>query len=139
MEAEINSPMIELAPGESYTMQTEWLPTRMGSDFKTATWAGVVGDPLTAARSAEGLVLAGKFGVFFAGHLIARFYDREGLAVGSATLPEVNPLEPVALHATLPAPATTTRVSLHLLDAHGVDRGPLGEAKVTGAQEERSR
>jgi hypothetical protein len=130
MEAEINSPMIELAPGESYTMETEWLPTRMGREFKTATWAGVIGDPLTADRSPDGLVLAGRFGVFFAGRLIARFYDRDGLATGSAKLPEVNPLEPVALQATVPAPAETVRVSVHLIDGHGVDRGPLGEARV---------
>jgi hypothetical protein len=134
MEAEINSPMIDLAPGESYTMLTEWLPTRMGSDFKTATWAGVIGQPLTADRSAEGLVIAGRFGVFFAGHLIAHFYDREGLAAGTATLPDVNPLEPVALRATVQAPEATTRVSVHLIDASGVDRGPLGEVKVSTAK-----
>jgi hypothetical protein len=76
-------------------------------------------------------VIAGKFGVFFAGHLIAHFYDREGLAAGTATLLDVNPLEPVALHATVQAPEATTRVSLHLIDAQGVDRGPLGEVKVS--------
>jgi hypothetical protein len=134
MEAEINSPMIELAPGESYTMETQWLPTRMGSDFKTTTWAGVIGEPLSAERTQDGLVIAGKFGVFFAGHLTARFYDRGGFAVGTATLPEVNPLEPVALRATVPAPAETVRVSVHLLDAHGIDRGPLGETRVKDTQ-----
>jgi hypothetical protein len=133
MEAEINSPMIELAPGESYTMQTEWLPTRMGSAFKTATWAGVIGEPLTAERTPDGLVIAGTFGVFFTGHLSARLYDRGGLAVGSLTLPDVNPLEPVALHATVQAPADAARVSVHLVDAHGVDRGPLGEAQIKEA------
>jgi hypothetical protein len=111
-------------------MQTEWLPTRMGSEFKTATWAGVIGDPLTAERGADGLVIAGRFGVFFSGHPIARFYDRGGLLIGSATLPDVSPLEPVALKATLQAPADTARVSVHLIDAHGVDRGPLGETRI---------
>ena len=42
MEAEVNSPMVELKPGETYAMDTTWYPTRMGEDFKTTTWAGVV-------------------------------------------------------------------------------------------------
>jgi hypothetical protein len=140
MEAEINSPVIELAPGESYSMLTEWFPARMGSDFKTSTYAGVVGDPLTASASPQGTVsqgagpqnvtLAGKFGVFFAGRLVARFYDRDGLALGSAPLVEVNPLQPLVLNTTVQAPAATTRVSVHLIDPHGLDRGPLGEAKI---------
>jgi hypothetical protein len=144
IEAEINSPMIDLAPGERYSMRTEWFPTRMGRAFKTATYAGVVGQPLTvtAANPTEqnaapapapptrSLAFAGEFGVFFAGRLVARFYDREGLALGAAPLVDVNPLRPVALQLTVPAPAETTRVSVHLIDQNGLDRGPLGEAAV---------
>src|SRR6185312_17228837 len=48
MEAEVNSPMVELAPGESFAMETTWYPTRMGKEFKTATWSGVVGQMLEA-------------------------------------------------------------------------------------------
>ena len=59
MEAEVNSPMVELAPGESYAMDTTWYPTRMGEDFKTTTWAGVIGKPLTATATPAGLVLSG--------------------------------------------------------------------------------
>ena len=43
MEAELNSPVVRLDPGETFAMDTEWLPARMGSDFTTATYAGVVG------------------------------------------------------------------------------------------------
>jgi hypothetical protein len=157
IEAEINSPMVDLAPGERYTMRTEWFPTRMGRAFKTATYAGVVGQPLTATAPApnasatnagatsgaaatstatpatpatRSLTLAGEFGVFFAGRLVARFYDREGLALGSAPLVDVTPLQPVVLQTAVPAPAETTRVSVHLVDPNGLDRGPLGEAFV---------
>lgn len=34
MEAEINSPMVRLAPNESYTFDTVWFPTRVGNDFR---------------------------------------------------------------------------------------------------------
>lgn len=133
IEAEINSPMIDLAPGERYTMRTEWFPTRMGRAFQSATYAGVVGQPLTAtsiSSAPRSIALAGEFGVFFAGRLVARFYDREGLALGAASLVDVNPLRPVALQTTVSAPAETTRVSVHLVDPNGLDRGPLGETAV---------
>ena len=45
----------------------------MGEDFKTTTWAGVIGKPLTANGTDAGLVLSGEFGVFYAGDLVAHF------------------------------------------------------------------
>jgi hypothetical protein len=129
MEAEVNSPMVELAPGESYAMDTQWYPTRMGEDFKTTTYSGVVGVPLTATRTPAGLVLAGSFGVFYAGDLVAHYYGRGGDG-GTAKLMSVTPVEPVQLQITLQAPPNTGRVSVHLVDLHGVDRGPLGEVLV---------
>ncbi len=130
MEAEVNSPMVELKPGETYTMETEWYPTRMGEDFKTTTWAGVIGKPLTASATPAGLALSGSFGVFYAGDLVAHFYARGGAAVGTAKLAPVTPFEPVQLQATVQPPPNTVRVSLHVVDAQGIDRGPLGEALV---------
>lgn len=128
MEAEMNSPMVELAPGESYAMDTQWYPTRMGEDFKTTTYSGVIGTPLTATATPAGLVLSGSFGVFYAGDLVAHFYGRGG---GSTMkLISVIPTEPVHLQTTVQAPPNTTRVSVHLVDSHGLDRGPLGEVFV---------
>ncbi len=129
MEAEMNSPMVELAPGESYAMDTQWYPTRMGEDFKTPTHSGVIGKPLTATSTPAGLVLSGSFGVFYAGDLVAHFYGRGG--GGTAKLMSVTPTEPVQLQTTLQTPPHTSRVSVHLVDANGLDRGPLGEVPVT--------
>ena len=128
MEAEMNSPMVELAPGESYAMDTQWFPTRMGEEFKTTTYSGVIGAPLTATATPAGLVLSGSFGVFYAGDLVAHFYG--GGSAGTAKLMSVTPIEPVQLQTTLQAPPNTTRVSVHLVDASGLDRGPLGEVLV---------
>jgi hypothetical protein len=129
MEAELNSPMVELAPGESYAMDTQWYPTRMGEDFKTTTYSGVIGTPLTATATPAGLVLSGSFGVFYAGDLVAHFYGRGG--GGTAKLMSVTPIEPVLLRTTIQAPPNTTRVSVHLVDSSGLDRGPLGEVLVS--------
>lgn len=130
MEAEVNSPVVELAPGESYAMDSEWYPTRMDSSFQTTTYSGVVGAPLAAAATPNGLVLTGNFGVFYSGQLIAHFYNRGGEAIGTAPAGDATPLEPLKLQATVEAPAETARVSLHVVDAEGLDRGPLGEAFV---------
>jgi hypothetical protein len=131
MEAEMNSPMIKLAPGESYAMDTQWYPTRMGEDFKTTTYSGVIGTPLTAAATPAGLVLSGNFGVFYAGDLVAHLYGRE--ASSTVKLMSVVPSEPVHLHTILQAPPNTIRVSVHLVDSKGLDRGPLGEVHVLPA------
>jgi hypothetical protein len=131
VEAEMNSPMIELAPGESYAMDTQWYPTRMGEDFKSTTYSGVIGTPLSASATSAGLLLSGSFGVFYAGDLVAHFYGRGG--GGNAKLMSVTPTEPVHLQITVQAPPNTTRVSVHLVDAQGQDRGPLGEVPVRPA------
>jgi hypothetical protein len=128
MEAELNSPLVELAPGESYAMDTQWYPTRMGQDFKTTTYSGVIGTPLTATATPAGLVLSGSFGVFYAGELVAHFYGRG--AGGTTKLMSVTPIEPVQLQITIQAPPNTSRVSVHLVDSSGLDRGPLGEVLV---------
>lgn len=130
MEAEINSPAVRLNPGDTYAMDTQWFPTRMGSDLKAVTYAGVIGRPLSAVAASGNVTLTGSFGVFFAGRLQVRLYDKEGARVGTQPGQDVRPTELVALQQTVQASADTTRVSLHLIDRQGSDRGPLGEAAV---------
>ncbi|MCU1224535.1 MAG: hypothetical protein JWQ42_2628 [Edaphobacter sp.] len=130
MEAEVNSPVIELAPGESYAMDTQWYPTRMGEGFKATTYSGVIGAPLAATATSAGLVLAGEFGVFYPGKLVAHYYARGGSPIGSAEVGDADPGKPLQLHATVAAPPETARVSLHVVDMDHIDRGPLGEALV---------
>lgn len=135
MEAELNSPMVNLAPGESYTFQTEWNPTRIGADLQMATGAGVVGAPLVISGAADHLKLNGTFGVFFAGKLVAQLSDAKGGVVATITLQPVDPAELVKLNREIKAPAGAEKISLHLIDAHGTDRGMLGEAQVAHASE----
>src|SRR5205814_8520404 len=79
IEAEINSPMIRLAPGESYAMDTQWLPTRAGKDLKDVTSAGIIERPLAAHSTVKGIRLFGSLGVLYPGKLIANFYDAHGV------------------------------------------------------------
>jgi hypothetical protein len=127
MEAELNSPMAALGPGETYTFDTHWLPCRMGTDLRTVTEAGAVGKPLTVKRNGKELQLSGRFGVFISGTLEAHLYDRGGAEHDVVSIGAVTPKELISLQKSIPAADTVVRVSLHLVDEHHVDHGALGE------------
>ena len=131
MEAEMNSPMAVLGPGDTYTFDTNWFPTRLGRDLTTLTDAGLVGKPLAVRRNAGNLELSGTFGVFYQGELKAFLYDHGGLKQGEVSLLAARPQDPILLHQTIAADKHIARVSIHLIDSNGSDRGALGETLVT--------
>jgi hypothetical protein len=130
MEAEVNSPMERLEPGEEFNFDTAWFPTRADAQFEGVTDAGVVLSPLRATQGAGEVTLSGSFGVFFSGKLVAHLYDDHGVATGTRALDAVDPRNPVILQAKLSAAGRTSRVSIHVVDHSGVDRGALGEVAV---------
>ena len=132
LEAELNSPMCRLRPNESCVFDTEWYPTRAGDEFHGVTDAGILIKPLQATRDNEKIKLSGSFGVFFSGHLVARFYDAHGGFLGTVPVAAVKPDEPVSLAAEIAAPGNSARVSLHLEDEAGLDRGSLNEVQISG-------
>ena len=131
MEAELNSPMAVLGPGQTYAFDTNWFPSRLTAGLTTLTDAGLVGQPLAAHRAAGKIELAGSFGVFFPGELKAFLYDDGGLQVSQVSLVAVHPQDLVALHQTITAANNVNRVSIHVIDSNGTDRGALGEVFVT--------
>ena len=131
MEAELNSPMAVLGPGETYAFDTTWFPSRLNGDLTTVTEAGLVAQPLVARRIGGKIDLSGSFGVFFPGELKAYLYDEGGLGASEVALEAVQPQDPVTLHQTIAAPRNIARVSIHLIDKAGVDRGALGEVFIT--------
>ena len=130
LEAELNSPLCKLRPGDSCSFETEWFPTRSGEEFHGVTDAGVLIRPLKANLSDSKVKLSASFGVFFAGQLIARFYDEHGSFIGAVSVGEVNPTEAVSLDKDVVPPGKAKRVSLHLQDEDGLDRGPLEEVQI---------
>lgn len=132
MEAELNSPMVRLDPGEEYSFDTQWYPTRADSDFQGVADSGVILKPLQAVQEAAGgkIKLSGAFGVFFSGRLVAHFYDARGLPIGTQTLEQVDPKNQVLLQIAVGDPGQSGRISLHLEDENGLDRGALGEVSV---------
>jgi hypothetical protein len=131
LEAELNSPMCRLRPGEACEFNTEWFPTRAGSEFHGANDAGILISPLQAVNGDNGKIkLSGSFGVFFSGRLIARFYNEHGALLAAMPVANVNPTEAVSLDTAVTPPGNAARVSLHLEDENGLDRGPLQEVRI---------
>ena len=133
LEAELNSPMCRLRPAESCSFETEWFPTRSGSEFHGVTDAGILIRPLQATAAGEGKIkLSGAYGVFYAGRLLAHFYDEHGRSLGTVPVAEGTPAEPVEMQKEVTPAGKAMRVSIHLIDENGVDRGALQEVQVRG-------
>jgi hypothetical protein len=134
LEAELNSPMCRLRPGDSCTFDTEWFPTRAGSEFHGVSDAGILIHPLKAVHVQNDAVkLSGVFGVFFSGHLEAWFYDEHGANLARTRIADVNPTEALSIEKEVPA-AKAARVSLHLIDDSGVDHGSLQEIRIENGE-----
>src|ERR1700730_13985693 len=131
LEAEINTPLCRLYPGETCNLETEWFPTRAGSAFHGVTESGIVIRPLRATRLESGKIgFSGSFGVFFAGRLVAHLYNEHGSSLGSIPVAEVDPVEFPSLETEIAPPGKPARISLHLEDWNGLDRGSLQEVQV---------
>jgi hypothetical protein len=136
MEAEVNSPMVRLEPGEEFSFDTQWYPTRADADFQGVTDPGMILKPLHAVKETTGgkVRLSGSFGVLFPGKLVAHFYDAHGMAIGAQSLIQVDPRNPIVLQIAVNDPGRSGRVSLHLEDTNGLDRGALGEVIVESSE-----
>jgi hypothetical protein len=135
LEAEINSPLCRLRPGETCNLETEWFPTRVESEFHGVSDAGIVLRPLRATRLENGKIgLSGAFGVFFAGRLVAHLYNQHGAELNSVSVTNVDPAEPVNLETEIAPSEKPARISLHLEDWNGLDRGSLQEVQVVSRE-----
>jgi hypothetical protein len=131
-EAELNSPLCRLRPGEACTMDTEWFPTRAAGEFHGVSDAGTIVTPLHASNGTNGKIkLSGSFGVFFAGHLVAHFYNEHGAVLQNIPVADVDPTELVSLETEVAPSGKPARVSLHLEDSNGLDRGSFQEVSVS--------
>ena len=130
MEAEINSPMVRLQPGETYAMDTEWYPARAGKDVIDVTEAGVIAKHLGVSYAPGVQKLTGTLGVFYPGRLVAKFLDKDGKQVSQVKLRRVTPKESVQLEEKITIPRGASRVVVRLIGSHSEDRGLLDEVSV---------
>lgn len=130
MEAEVNSPMAELKPDETYEMQTNWFPTRIVGRITNVSDVGVIAGAITASATSDGVMISGSIGVFFPGKVVAHFEDGAGAEIKSSYLISVTPQAAVELRQEIKMQGAPKRVAIHLVDDQGKDRGCLGEAEI---------
>ena len=133
MEAELNSPIVTLAPGKTYAMDTTWHPTRAGDAFATVTPAGLVDTPLSTATSNGTTTLSGTFGVFDTGDLVAYFLDAQKKQIRTQNLQGAKPDELAVLSAKVIVPVGTKSIEVHFISRRFQDLGSLGEVAVTAS------
>ena len=131
MEAELNSPMVSLQPGETYAFDTEWFPTRSTAVFATAMPAGIVDTHAHLVSEASHLLLVGSFGVFYPGEVRALYLNASGSELGHASIAQADPSVLLEIRAMITLPPGTAKISLHVIDLKGIDRGILDEANAT--------
>ncbi len=129
MEAELNSPIVKLAPAESYEMDTTWFPARTGDSFQTVTEAGIVEKPLALTVANGASRLTGTFGVFYDGTLVEISYDKADRELSRTDLGLVRVDELVLLDHEITIPPGADRVALHLFSS-GNDCGKMGELLI---------
>jgi len=133
MEAEINSPIVNLKPSETYAFDTKWFPTRTEKEFSTVSDAGIIERELSASRKPQSIVLTGKFGIFVPCHLVALLYDQNNSPTRTISLQAADPTKVVDLHQEISITKSDTRVSIHVIDEKGTDRGALGDLSIPQA------
>lgn len=124
--------MAKLEPGETYALDSTWLPARMDRNLTNVTEAGLIGKPLVAHRTGGSVELSGSLGVFFSGQLRAFLYGSGGEARGDVVIENVQPQKLIELRQSISAPRNVHRISIHLIDNQDMDRGSLGEIPVEG-------
>lgn len=130
MEAEVNSPLVTLAPGASYAFDTSWFPVHISPQITKVTEAGAVTSSLQAVFKGQHLMVSGAFSVAVPGRLQLRIYSRGGREVQRIMLDDVDPRHAINLHRELPLTLEPSRVSLHLLGTDGLDWGSVDDAEV---------
>lgn len=133
MEAEINSPMVELKPGQSYAMDTLWQPARLAGRITGISDAGIIANPIATEASGDRARITGSLGVFYPGKLVALFLNASGARLETVDLAAVQPEHPVQLDQSIERPRDAESVSVHLIDDQGRDCGSLGQTRFTPA------
>jgi hypothetical protein len=106
-ESELLSPYAKLQPGQSYTWRYDWYACNIGGDFPVCGCndAGVIAEPLRAGRTASGLRLTGRFGVFATAEPRIEWRDAHRHSLGTSPLRgNATPLGPLAVDENCTAP-----------------------------------
>jgi hypothetical protein len=114
LESEILSPLVALAPGETFAFGTEWYLARVGTPILAPGGGGVAHRAFRAVRAGGRVKVEGSFGPFYEDEAELQIKDSLGFPVARESLGRVTPLEPVFVSKELDAPADSARAVVRL-------------------------
>lgn len=112
METEVLSPFYSFHPGEKRSFKIEWGVCRAAGPIIDVQPGGAASRAFTASAEAGQARLQGSFGCFDAGQLLLTWLDETGEAIGSLTLGETDPRQPVELDQMVEHPKAARAVEL---------------------------
>jgi hypothetical protein len=133
MEAEVNSPIVDLPPGGTYAMDTTWNPVRLSDPPQTVTAGGLTTQPLHITRSGDSVTLTGSVTPFQSGSVTVLLLNQAGGEVGRHAIHQAGPDQALSLNETLHVPSAATRVVVASFPARGPNYSVLGEIQLDAA------
>jgi len=126
LEVEVLSPLVDLAPKQSYTFVENWYATRCEGPILEVNNVGVIKKRLTVQPlNDESARIDGAYGLFYQGEVRVAFQNAEGEKIGSGKSYPVFPPVQFLLQDRCVIPRKTRLVELQLYDAFGRFVGTL--------------
>jgi len=126
LEVEVLSPLVDLAPKQSYTFVENWYATRCEGPILEVNNVGVIKKRLTVQPlNDDSARIDGAYGLFYQGEVRIAFQNAEGEKIGSGKSYPVSPPVQFLLQDRCVIPRKTRLVELQLYDAFGRFVGTL--------------
>ncbi len=123
---EVLSPLVDLAPKQSYTFVENWYATRCEGPILEVNNVGVIKKRLTVQPlNDDSARIDGAYGLFYQGEVRIAFQNAEGEKIGSGKSYPVSPPVQFLLQDRCVIPRKTRLVELQLYDAFGRFVGTL--------------
>ncbi len=126
LEVEVLSPLVDLAPEESYTFVEDWYAARCEGPILEVNNAGVIRKRITVETLQDSIRVNGIYGVFYQGEIKVVFKNvNEEEIIDSGKSYPVSPSVQFLLDDNCSMPQETRQVELQLCDALGKFVGTL--------------
>jgi hypothetical protein len=119
LEVEVLSPLVDLAPGVSYTFTEDWYAAKVHGPILEVNEAGAIRNRLRAEGDDGSVQLMGTYGVFYVGVAEIVFEDLSGHITGCGGTLAVSPSETFVLDRTCELPSGTKKIVLELTNKDG--------------------
>ncbi len=130
VETEIMGPITTLAPGEDSELHTTWhIAAIDGQEIVSVNDCAAIARRLALA-SGSNSILTGSFGIFHAGAVQFRVFNRASQPIATIQLSDVSPLRPVVLNQAISLPDDAVRGSLILIDQNNQRLGSIDHVQI---------